>query len=250
MNFPRLLPLLLAGLLAAFTAPSRAQDMRVAVLSNAKPFSWRDEGGELKGLNVELAGALCAVAGLACRLEDAPLAAALSRLAAGEFDFVVGSLAETEQRRRQMLFTRPYLRGPSFWVGRASAENTPSLRVVAVQGSVQWEYVRQQREVRRWTLVSAPTWGELVDILQVGRADAAITSFGAAMGLLDSRQLLASGFSLVPLNGDRLAPSARIGVSQIRGAALVDKLNAALDTVEKDGRLDALMTRHLPFRIN
>lgn len=174
MIFFRLLPLVLAGLFVAFTAPSPAQGMlRVAVLSNAKPLSWRDDGGELKGLNVELALMLCTVAKLTCRLEDLPLAEALSRLAAGELDFVVGALAETEQRRRQMLFTRPYLRGPSFWIGQSSTENTA-----------------------------------------------------------------------------KLASGARIGVSQARGTALVESLNAALDTLEKEGRLDALLTKHLPFRIN
>lgn len=246
----RLLPLLLAGLLLACAAPSRAQALRLAVPSDSKPFSWRDESGELKGLNVDLARLLCAVAGLSCRLEEAPFAAALSRLASGELDVLIGSLAETEQRRRQMLFTRPYLRGPSFWVGKSGTEDTPSLKVAAIQGSVQWDYVQEQRDARRWLPVAAPTWRTLLEVLQEGRADAAVVSFGAALGVLDNRRLLIGGFTLVPLKDERLRPAARIGVSLIRGAALVEKLNAALDAVEKDGRLDALMTRHLPFRIN
>ncbi len=223
--------------------------LRVAVAVNSKPMSWRDDKGELTGFNADVARKLCESIKANCRIVDLPLAEILAKLASHELDFAVSSLIDTDERKKYAQFTRPYSRGNSFWIGKGSRETTPMLRVAAVAGTVQSEYVRDNEKAHDWKFVHMSDWLSVYEALRVGQADAAIVPFGSAMNILTNRELLAAGFGAQPMNNPKLSSQARIAVSKAQGQALVDRLNLAIDSIENNGALDQINSKYLPFRV-
>ena len=72
------------------------------------PFNYFDPNGNLTGFDVDVAHALCKDLKRTCEFVPMPWDGILSALLAGKIDAIIGSMAITEARSRQVLFTRPY----------------------------------------------------------------------------------------------------------------------------------------------
>lgn len=225
-------------------------ELLVAVTANMRPLAWRDERGELVGLNVELAQAVCEKAKLRCRVVDLPVQEVLAGVMRGEIDMAVANLAATPQRAARMLFSRAYLSGPSMWIGRGTTEQSRMLRVATPQ-DIRWDYVLAHQAQRRWTPVPVPSGNAVFDVLRQGKADAALVNFVVGHNFLAETRLQAAGFSLHAVKAAEISsPGGSIGVSTARGAALLQKVDTALETFNLNGKLDALLARHLSFHIH
>ena len=92
---------LLAGLVASLglamgmAAHAADQPLRVAVLENSPPMSFRDADGRLTGFSVEIARALCEEMRVRCEFQVTLLGQLLDALAGGEFDIAAVSLLDT-----------------------------------------------------------------------------------------------------------------------------------------------------------
>lgn len=237
--------------IAAHAADKSEKVVVVAVTAEARPMAWRDERGDLVGLNPDLARALCESAKLRCRIIDLPFGELLAGVMNGEIDIAVANLASTPERAEHMLFSRPYLRGHPIWIGRDSTDQSRNLRVATLAGAIHWDFLQAYKDERNWKPVPISTWNEIFNTLRQGKADAALVNFIVAQSFLAQRDLLAAGFTMSPVKTGALsANTAHIGVSKASNPALLPLVNATLESLNRNGKLSAITARHLPFRIN
>jgi polar amino acid transport system substrate-binding protein len=132
------------------TAWAGEERLRVATEGAYPPFNFIDERGQLAGFDVDIAGALCDVLKKECEMMAVPWEQLLSRLAAGDFEVIVASMAKTPERAQLAEFTDVYYRTPHAFIGRADdgiREVTPATvhgKVLAAQrDTIQADYLRQ-----------------------------------------------------------------------------------------------------------
>src|SRR5262245_10507171 len=100
--------LLLIGLTLGAVLPAEACDITLHWAWNAyEPYSYRDEIGDLVGLDVDLTRAILDLAGCTYRTDEIPAKRALKMLENGEVDLVAAA-SVTPERQAYGYFSNPY----------------------------------------------------------------------------------------------------------------------------------------------
>ena len=232
---------LVAGVVAA------AEDkLRVAVLENAPPMSYRDTDGHLTGFSVEIIRAVCGEMQARCEIQPIVLEHLLDKLTSGEIDIAAVSLLDTPERRARILFANPYFRSVSLWFAKPGVmPGTPGIRVAAVKGSAHESYAPSQG----WNVVAVPTNGELAKPLLAGVAQAAIMPMMTSLNLLKGKDFQALGLSSTIMKVPELLGNASFGISP-RRPELKDAVNVALEKIKRNGVYERINTQFLPFRVH
>lgn len=138
-------------ILLMMAVPTRAGErLRIATEGAYPPFSFIHENGQLTGFDVDIAKALCDALKAECEISAVPWERLLTDLAAGRYDMIVASMAETPERAQLAEFTDAYYRIPNAFIGRSAGgiiEVTPTTargKVLAAQRStIQGAYLQQ-----------------------------------------------------------------------------------------------------------
>lgn len=241
----RRLCLSLLLVLSAHAAQAAGDVLRVAVLSASPPVSYIDGNGKLAGFNIDIAHALCEAMEVRCELHVSTLDKVIDAVAAGEYDIAVVSLLATPERRRKVLFSKPYYRSTSVWFAPAkTAPETPGVRVAAVRGSAQAAYA----QARGWSVVPMHSHDEMSQALASGAADAALVPMLTALALRQHPAVAGLGLTTTVLADAALSGDVCISIAP-RYPALRTRVDAAIDRIKRDGRYDRINTQHLPFKL-
>lgn len=97
-----------AALLAMATA-SAAEPLKVGIAAEPyPPFTYKSADGSWIGFEVELAGAVCAEAGLECQITPTAWSGIIPALSSGKIDMIMTSMSITEERDKVIDFSDPY----------------------------------------------------------------------------------------------------------------------------------------------
>lgn len=220
------------------------------------PYQYKDEQGRLSGLEIEVARA--ALARMDCRLipVELPFARALTELEAGHIDVVPGVLPRADrqrfayfsrpgQRTRNLVFLRSDLE-PGRRIATLDELGASDLRVglergAAYRGELRAKLSRYDRERR---VEEATSLEVLLRMLQMRRIDAFVADEYSTAFL--ARQLGLTGVvqaSAIVIDEDApVFAFSRLTVSP----ALVERFDAALDALRRDGSVRRLETQFLP----
>ena len=200
------------------------------------------------GVDVDLMEAFAAELGVELKIRpvSAPSYSALiPDLLAERGDLIASSLSITEERRRQVDFTRPYFTVHPVVVRRDghkldSLEQLKSLRVAVVEGSSHHQRL-QRMGFDPSRLVLFEFTIEVFDAMLDDLADA---------GLVDS--VIAPGRDGV-IVGDlevvlTLPGEEHFGIAVPKGSDLRERLDTFLTEMEESGRLEAIAKRHLALK--
>lgn len=142
---------LLAAAMLAGTGIAQARDashVRIATNSPYKPMEYTKPDGTLAGFDIDLGNALCKQAKLQCTWVDQSWNGIIPGLLARKYDAIMSSMTINAQRRKEVLFSNPYIVVPSaFFVPTDSSIKTPDAqslkgKKIGVQrGTVQDNYV-------------------------------------------------------------------------------------------------------------
>ena len=105
----------LTSLLFAVPAHSDAP-LRLAVDVPFEPFEYRLPDGTLTGFEVELGEEVCRRIERECEWVEQGWDGIIPGLLARKYDAIMSSMAITDARREQVLFSEPYYSNPSVWV--------------------------------------------------------------------------------------------------------------------------------------
>jgi polar amino acid transport system substrate-binding protein len=137
------LSLLLAG------CGNKTRTLRVGMEMKYPPFEMLDEKGEPAGVGVDLARALGEHLGLPVKFENMPFDGLIPALKTGGVDVVISSMTATDERRKSIDFSEPYLR-------------TGLCLLVAAKSDIQSaaDLDRQGRKVAVLKATTGHTWAE------------------------------------------------------------------------------------------
>jgi len=174
-----------------------------------------------------------------------PIHEIIPSLAQGKFDFAAASFIATPDRRKQVLFSKPYFQSVSFVVTKELALPAHRMGVVAViRGSAQARHAK----LDGWSLTEVDTQQEVSELLRTGRAQTALLPMITAMHVLRAPGVRGKGFNWLPMHDPALSGAVHMPVN-INRPELVDQLNAALDAIKRNGQFDQINTRFLPFML-
>lgn len=98
---------LLFSSFAIFAAPITS--IKFATEATYPPFESIAPSGEIQGLDIDIAKALCKKIGATCTFINQPFDGLITSLKLGKFDAVIAAMAITEERKKEVAFTNPYL---------------------------------------------------------------------------------------------------------------------------------------------
>lgn len=231
-----------------------SEHLRVATEGAFPPFNYINEQGQPAGFDVDIAKALCEVLKTECEIIIVPRAQMLPKLAAGDFEIIIASMAETPERLQLAEFSDPYYRSPQAFIGRPNSgilEVTPTtIRgkvVVAQRGTIYSEYLNkhyQDSAIIKLTETSAAAFQALAK----GEADLVLTDVLMSLPYLHTNidQPLKIIGDPIP---DKELPSlchiqVRKGNLQLR-----DAINQALTQIKNNGVYSRINAKYFPFDI-
>ena len=156
-----------------------------------EPFEYKTADGTLTGFEIDLGNAVCERLEIQCTWVEQPWDGMIPALMARKFDAIMSSMAITEERSRQVLFSEPYYTTPSAWItprGRdidiADKASLEGLSVGVQRATLQDRYVTDLYgdvlEVRRYASAD-----DVVADLRAGRLDLTFMDYPIAEAMID-----------------------------------------------------------------
>ncbi len=96
-------------LVAGCKPKEKTPELRVGMDLSYPPFETIDEKGQPTGISVDIARALAAKLNLPLKIEAIPFVGLIPALQSGRVDCVISSMTATEERRKTITFSEPYL---------------------------------------------------------------------------------------------------------------------------------------------
>src|SRR5271167_3505202 len=104
---------IVVALLALFCGATRADDtdkpLVIGMELNYPPFEMTDASGTPCGVGVDMARALCAYLHRPIDIENMPFEGLIPALKTGRIDLIISSMTATDERRKSIDFSDPYL---------------------------------------------------------------------------------------------------------------------------------------------
>jgi len=249
-RLPVIVPLLVLTLW--FTNPSLAADkLRVATEGTYPPFSYLDDSGKLAGFDVDIAYALCEAMTRECEVKAYAWSELLDRMEAGEYDMIVASMANTEERAKRVDFTDYYYRSHSIFAGRSDIKGTTpddlADKTLAVgRDTIQEAFL--SRHYPRSHILLTDNLPQAFQMLLDGKADLMLSDTTNLLDLLQQPE--AEGFDFVgePISSPDLQSKAHIAVGK-GNDALRRAVNKTLEELRLNGTYDRINRKYFPFSI-
>ncbi|MDG5472181.1 transporter substrate-binding domain-containing protein [Jeotgalibacillus sp. ET6] len=202
-----------------------------------KPFNY-EEGGELKGFDVEIGKAIAEQMGLEPNPITTPWETILQGLTGERFDAIIGSMAITNERAEQVDFSDPYYySGGMIFVAEGndeitSAEDLEGKKIGVVAQSTYDEAAQEYTEDIQYYNSDVVA---LNDLEIEGRLDAVITA--DVVGY----EAMASGLGVKDVGEPLWIEQAAIAVNK-DNPELLEAINEALAEIQEDGTYDEIST--------
>jgi len=246
---------LLAALLLMFAGSPFAQSrpLVIAITNTVASFSIPDDKGKLTGFNADFMREICARLNRECRFETLPFPEMLPRVAALQADLGVGNYLRTPEREKKVLFTRPYWRSSSSFIGKPDhalpplEELTRHHIMCLTEGSRQSDFIRKLpgSPVRIVTTVNNQA---AFDGLREGRCSLLLLPTLQALDFLRSPAGKPYAFLGKPLTEQGLGGEVRM-VVRPDDPALLAQVNAAIQALIDDGTHERIARQYFPFKL-
>ncbi|MEM9330695.1 MAG: transporter substrate-binding domain-containing protein [Pseudomonadota bacterium] len=235
--------LITATLVAAFTATSAlaADVVRMGTEGAYPPYNFVNDKGEIDGFERQVGDRLCELAELNCEWVKNDWDSIIPNLVSGNYDTIIAGMSITSERDEVIDFTQEYFPpDPSAYVALKGASADAAKGIVAAQvGTIQAAYVAESGA----TVVEFKTPDETVAAVRAGEADAVLADDAFLAKFVEE-----SGGELIFV-GEKVMIGGGIGIGvRESDGELKGKLNAAIDTMKKDGSLNEMIAKWFPDR--
>ncbi|MDP9807641.1 polar amino acid transport system substrate-binding protein [Rhizobium tibeticum] len=241
-----------AALFAATHLASAEDTIRIATEGAYPPFNYVESDGSLKGLDVDMANALCEEMKAKCTIVAQDWDGIIPGLLAKKYDAIIASMSITEERKKQIDFTNKYYTTPlAVAVPKDSALKGVSVedmkgKVVGAQASTtQADYANDVYAKGGAEAKMYPTQDEAVADLQNGRMDALISDKFVVVDWLNK-----AGKDCCKLLGDVPGTETQAGIGIRQGETeLKERFNKAIDALVANGKYQEITKKYFPFEI-
>ncbi len=233
---------------AILSSPAAARDLRIATEGAYPPFNSKNAKGELVGFDVDLARAICAHMKAKCTLVAQDWDGIIPGLLAKKYDLIVASMSITEERKKKIAFSTPYYsnylqfvakRGSGF---KPTADGIKGKTLGAQRATVSSQYLednyRKAAKIKVYDKQTA-AWLDL----KAGRVDAILSDLLPSYDWVKKNE----GFEMA---GGRIGIEDKIGIAARKeDGALLEKVNAAILALRKNGAYAKINAKYFPFDI-
>ena len=233
---------------------SAGERLRVATEGAFPPFNYIDEQGQPAGFDVEIAKALCDAMQAECEVIAVPWEQILPKLAAGDFDMIVASMAETPERLQLAEFTHFYYRSPNAFIGRPNSgisqvkPETVRGKVLAAQrGTIYSDFLNKHYQ-NSAVIKLTDTVPAAFEALVRGEADLVLTDVLMSLPYIDTNIEKALKIVGEPIPDAELSTLCYIQVRK-GNLKLRDTINQALSQIKNDGTYGRINAKYFPFDI-
>lgn len=198
------------------------------------PYTAFDATGQIVGFERDIADEVCARAELACTWQSVQFDRLIPGVMAGEFDIVLGGMAVTPDRMRQVDFSQPYesAQESHSLYGRPGAPQPDAARIGVQSGTIHDSHARG----KGWDVQRFGTGADVIAALNAGQIDLA---FGALAPEIESHPGIAALYS-------EDIPDLGTAMAVCRGnSGLLSRINTALKAMQADGTIDEITARWL-----
>ncbi|MGL5008379.1 MAG: transporter substrate-binding domain-containing protein [Paracoccaceae bacterium] len=225
----------IASIFGAFTLIS-GETATIGTTADFPPFTQLDPAGQVIGLDPDIGNELCRRTSLTCTWVVTEFDQLIPGVMAGEFDFVMGGMASSDEREQLVDFTIDYQtsEGVDDFVGREGAPG-PDAALIGVQsGTIHERHLAKTG--RRYQ--TYPTQTATIAALQAGEVELIFGSFSAVK---TTELLLGAGFAYLYTEA---AGSDGPAIAVCQGnTALLERLDKALRAMLADGTIDTFSAR-------
>lgn len=233
---------------------ARAEDLKVGVTIDSRPFSYLDESGRHVGFNVDMAKEICARMKAACTFVFEEYAHLLPKVRDGELDFALPNMLKTAAREKQAAFTKAYWRSTSSYVGPVdfSFGNVDRVleeeKICAIDKTKQSAYLRKKMGDAVHQLVVTTTTKENLENMTQGKCRLLLMPTMQSLSFLQSDAGRGFGYLGEPIFGQGLGGNVHMIVRPDR-PDLLKEVDAALESMIADGMHKTITKRYFPFKM-
>ncbi len=219
------------------------------------PWSFTQEDGTLAGISVDLARAACSEAALTCEIMPTPFTGLLPGLQKGEGDVIITGLRLNSDLMANTALTRPYFRAMGRFMMRrgtqipaADPRSLAGRRIGVVKGTAHEAFLKAH--YGKSQLVPEEREAAMYEALRTGALDVA---FGDSLRMSfwmnsDGARKCCTGLGGAVVDAETFSRPLVYVVRQDK-AAIRDRLDEALDTLEENGTTASIFARYLPAPI-
>ncbi|WP_339060997.1 ABC transporter substrate-binding protein [Tepidibacillus marianensis] len=220
------------------TAPDKEKIFTYAMSGAYTPFNFKKDG-QLEGFDVEIGKALAEKMGMKSNPIATPWETIIEGLKRGKYDAIIGSMAITEDRKKQVDFSKPYYRsGAQIFVKDDNqdikkAEDLNGKRIGVVKSSTFGDLARKySKNIKEYS-------SDILALqdLPTGRIDAVITDQLVGLNAIQENVLKLKDVA-DPLYLDEMAIPVKKGNKE-----LLEKINKALDEIINDGTYEKISNK-------
>ncbi len=243
------------ALVAGTASAKEWKKVRIGVEGAYPPFSWVDPDGTLKGFDIDIADALCKEMGAECTLVQQDWDGIIPALLARKYDAIIASMSITEERKKKVAFSDKYYSTPAKFVRKKGSG------IEISKAGLAGKAVGVQRATTHDNFITGE-FGDTVEIKRYATQDEAYLDAvaGRIDLLLADSVAMDDGFLKTDQGKDFefVGPSYSdpkyfgdgAGIATRKGDAdLVMKLNAAIQTILKDGTYKAINDKYFEFDV-
>lgn len=203
------------------------------------PFNFMDDNGELTGFDVEIANALAEAMGVEAEGITTDWDGIIGGLTGNRFDTIIGSMAITDERLKQVSFTDPYYYdGAQFFAAQEKGFHALSDEAVTSVGVVTGTTFEEElsKYPNVTDILNFTSDEENFIAANQGRTDGLVTS--RFVGLQAPKE-----YNLVPVG--ELLYTENIGIAvRKEDTELLENLNKALKTIIENGTYDEISQKY------
>ncbi len=244
MNRRHFLPILPAAALLAGCKQDTTPKLKVGMEPSYPPFEFKNDSGELDGVDVRIAEALAKFMGLPLKIEEYTFPGLPPALMSGQIDCIISAMTATDERRKSIDFSDAYVFTAIAMLVHKNAPiqtpedlKKPGIRIVAKVGTTGESYVREH--LPQATLRVLDEEGNCADEVAKNLADAFIYDQLSIYGHWESRKDDTRAI-LTPIREEYWAVGIKKGNDALR-----TKVNAFIKDFRDKGELTKLADRYL-----
>lgn len=241
MNFTRrhLMSLVAGfGLMTATSGIAAADALLIGAYPSNPPFEFKNEAGTFEGFEVDIATEVAKRLGMTTEISDLGFQALFAATSSKRIDVAVSSITITKERLASQSFTQPYYDSDMGIATRKdatfAAEGDLKDKIVGVlSGSTGDKWAKENQEKLGISEIKGyDTQQQLLMDLTSGRADAAVSDVPGMEYAFTKMADLAVKV--------RIKTGEQYGLMMTKDHPLLEKANAALTEMKKDGTLAAI----------
>jgi polar amino acid transport system substrate-binding protein len=250
--------LVLVSTLLAMTASADERTVvRFGTDAAYPPMTYLDEHNRFQGFEVDIANALCARMNVKCEFVQENWDDMIPALLANRFDAIMASMSITEERKKQIAFSKRYYQTPAIFTARKSTNlrnTSPEAmkgRVIGCQvDTIHVRYLEDVYVPAGATVKVYASQNEAQLELARGRLDAIMTDKVAVFEWLEKSQL----GKCCAYAGQDLTDPKYIGEGVGFGLRkedleLKDRIDDAIDAIVADGTYKKINDKYFPFSV-